>query len=854
MFQPFPSVSLARSRAPTLGHLHRRFIGDGLPSQPDVITFRPAFTPKEFAMHLARSMLPFMLPVVALSCMSPPDAATEMVRISSAATVSASFVDEVYATGLTNPTAMAFAGDGRLFVCQQGGQLRVIKNGALLAAPFVTVTVSSAGERGLLGIAFDPGFASNGFVYVYYTATTPAIHNRVSRFTAAGDVAVAGSEVELLNLENLSTATNHNGGSVHFGPDGKLYVAVGENANGANAQSLNTRLGKILRINTDGTIPGDNPFLGITTGLNRAVWAMGVRNPFTFTFQRGTGRMFIDDVGEVTWEEIDDGIAGSNYGWPTSEGPTTDARFRAPLFAYQHGSSTTTGCAITGGAFYNPSIASFPASFTGKYFFADFCSGWIRLFDPAAGTATDFASGVSSPVDLQVLDTDGALYYLARGNGTVGRIRAATPNQAPQITTQPQSQIRSVGQMVTFSVNATGTAPLAFQWQRNGATIAGASAATFTIAAVAAPDDGATFGVIVSNPAGTVTSALATLTVTGNLPPVPTITAPVANMLYDGGQVVTFAGSASDPEGGMLLPSDLTWRIDFHHDTHLHPFLADTSGIGGGTFTVPTRGETSTNVFFRIHLTARDAAGLTAETFVDLRPRVSTLSLATTPAGLQVTLDGQPIATPAAVPSVAGTIRAVGAPSPQTSGGTAFSFVSWSDGGAGTHDITVPAASAALTATYGGAVSATFVSTLVALHSSQCLDVPGSTTATGARLIQWTCHGGLNQSFELQPVAGVADTFFIRSRSSSLCVNVRRRSTADGGQIIQSTCGNVTNEQFTLVPVTDFGGSKDFMLRAVHSSKCVMVPGSSMTTGTQLAQATCVPTQRNFVWRLAGRP
>src|SRR5882672_6802243 len=132
-----------------------------------------------------------------------------------AATLPANFTESQIASGLTNPTAMAFAPDGRLFVCQQGGQLRVIKNGSLLTTPFVTVTTDSAGERGLLGVTFDPNFATNQFVYVYYTATTPATHNRVSRFTANGDVALAGSEVVILDLNNLSAATNHNGGAIH---------------------------------------------------------------------------------------------------------------------------------------------------------------------------------------------------------------------------------------------------------------------------------------------------------------------------------------------------------------------------------------------------------------------------------------------------------------------------------------------------------------------------------------------------------------------------------------------------------------------------------------------------------------
>src|SRR6185436_16259137 len=155
----------------------------------------------------------------------------------------------LYASGISEGVAMEFAPDGRLFVCEQGGNLRVIKNGVLLSAPFVTLDVNAASERGLLGVAFDPGFAANHYVYVYYTAKLPAIHNRVSRFTAAGDVAATNSELVLLELDNLS-AGNHNGGAIHFGADGKLYIAAGENAVPANAQTLTNLLGKLLRINS----------------------------------------------------------------------------------------------------------------------------------------------------------------------------------------------------------------------------------------------------------------------------------------------------------------------------------------------------------------------------------------------------------------------------------------------------------------------------------------------------------------------------------------------------------------------------------------------------------------------------
>ena len=338
-----------------------------------------------------------------------------------AATLPAGFT-ETEISGLSNPTAMEIAPDGRIFVCQQGGSLRVIKNGALLPTPFITLNVDPNGERGLLGIAFDPNFATNNFLYLYYTVPIDPRHNRVSRFTANGDVVVPGSETIIMELENLTSATNHNGGGLHFGPDGKLYVAVGENATASNAQTLSNRLGKMLRINADGSIPTDNPFFNQAVGNNRSIWAFGLRNPFTFAFQPGTGRMFINDVGQNTWEEINDGIAGSNYGWPDSEGPTSNPAFRAPLFAYTH----AFGCAIAGGAFYNPATVQFPPSFVGKYFFADLCGGWIHFFDPATGTVSDFASGISLPVDLKV-GADGSLYYLSRGSGSVFRVRLTEP-------------------------------------------------------------------------------------------------------------------------------------------------------------------------------------------------------------------------------------------------------------------------------------------------------------------------------------------------------------------------------------------------------------------------------------------
>src|SRR5262245_18304960 len=290
------------------------------------------------------------------------------------------FAESVVARGLTGATAMAVARDGRVFVCEQTGALRVVKAGKLLEAPFVRLAVDSNWERGLIGVALDPGFPEKPYVYLCSISDKPYPHPLVSRFTANGDVAVGGSERVLLEGDDQrklggAIPAGHQGGPMAFGPDGKLYVCVGEQTAGEPAQRLDTFQGKVLRVNADGSIPEDNPFYHSAKGKYRAIWAYGLRNPFGIAFQPGTGRMFVTDVGGSRYEVVNVGKAGANYGWPIVEGPGTRKGFVGPIHAYDR----SVGRCITAGLFYEPTKDHFPDRYRGKYFFCDYIDNWIRV-------------------------------------------------------------------------------------------------------------------------------------------------------------------------------------------------------------------------------------------------------------------------------------------------------------------------------------------------------------------------------------------------------------------------------------------------------------------------------------------
>jgi len=415
------------------------------------------------------------------------------------------------------PTSMAFAPDGRIFCTEKAGKVKIVKNGVVLPTPFLLVTVDQQGERGLSSVALDPDFNTNHFVYIYYTCTTGTIHNRLSRFTANGDVALAGSEVIILEIEPAVNIIHNSGGMV-FGSDGKLFITIGDdepdspiNYTTPNAQNLNNYKGKILRINTDGSVPAGNPFSG-SASANR-IWAYGFRNPWTVAIQPGTGKIFVDDVGQDSFEEINDVTAGGkNYGWPFAEGPSSNPAYTNPVYAYPHGANDVIGCAITGGTFFNPASTNYPSGYTGMYFFIDYCNKQINYIDPNNATQQfNFASSIGGANNYLKVGNDGNLYYNSISQSILYKIINNNNNNAPVIITQPSNANVAPGQQATFSVVVSGATPLTYQWQKNGVNISGANSSSYVINNVQSSDVGA-YRVMVTNSFGNATSNSATLT------------------------------------------------------------------------------------------------------------------------------------------------------------------------------------------------------------------------------------------------------------------------------------------------------------------------------------------------------
>jgi glucose/arabinose dehydrogenase len=659
-----------------------------------------------------------------------------------AATLPPGFNDELVAT-VGAPTALAFTPDERVLITTQPGQLRVVRNGSLLPTPALDLTASicANSERGLLGVAVDPQFTSNHFIYLYYTwkkfdacpsntSTTPV--NRVSRFVL-GDNDVVLPSTELVLIDNIHSPNgNHNGGDLNVGQDGNLYVSVGDGGcdyagggcAGANdaSRDRNVLIGKVLRITRDGAIPAGNPFTGTgtarcsTTGsttpnqICQETYAWGLRNPFRFAFDPNAAgtRWYVNDVGQNVWEEIDEGVAGADYGWNVREGncangSTTNcgpppAGMTNPIYAYDHSS----GCAsITGGAFVPNGL--WPAEYDGKYLFADYVCGSIFRLDPSVTggyTRTAFATGLggSSAVHLAFGPSPSgqSLYYTTYAGG--GQVRRISHNGTPTA--------------VLGATPTSGSAPLAVSFDGSGSSDPNGDALTYvwdfgdgSSTQTSSPTTTHTYGanatytasLRVRDPGG-LTSTPATVVIrVGNTPPAPTITSPAAGFTFAVGQTIALSGSATDLEDGALPASSLRWDVRLNHSgTHTHPLF---TGTGNNlTFAAPAPEDVTAaaNSFLEIDLTATDSGGLSSTVTRLVQPKKVTITLTTTPTGLTLTVNGVSVTGPTQITSWQGWLLALNAPSPQGK----ETFRSWSDGGAQSHSVVTPATSTTYTARF----------------------------------------------------------------------------------------------------------------------------------------------------------
>ena len=598
---------------------------------------------------------------------------------------------QIINSGLSDTSGFEFAPDGRIFILERTGAVKIYKNGTLLPTPFYTFSSVASGDRGLIGITFDPNFAINNFVYFYYTDTD--LRNYLVRMDASTDVFTGTPEVIFQTNEDSNLL--HVGGSVAFGPDGMIYLAIGDNGYPPNAQDLTNPFGKIHRINPDGTAPIDNPFYDIPDA-SQTIWAYGFRNPWRFQFDELTGALYGGDVGNDTWEEVNLIEAGKNYGWPQSEGACTAncTGVTDPIYAYNHDGLSS---AITGGPVYQGN--DFPAEYQGDYFFGDYARGFIRNLNfDANGNVTSmetFDDTAGSVVDLKVHD-DGSLYYITYWPAALYRISYQPENQIPVAVAT--SDIDSGVEPLTINFSSAGSydpegESLTYNWD-----FGDGSTSTDENPIKTYPNVGVyTVNLTVSD--GVNQNQAVPIVINVGLPPTILFGAPDDGSMYRAGDEITFNVFANDAAGFDINDGDIVTDVIFHHDDHTHPFIDDVIGRTG-TFIIPDNGEAAHDTWYEIQTTATDTNGLSTTESIFIYPYKSTVTLATDIIGANVFLDGTPHAAPYTFIGVENFVREISADDYVIIDDELFVFDAWSDGGEQTHNILTPIDDSTYTAQY----------------------------------------------------------------------------------------------------------------------------------------------------------
>jgi glucose/arabinose dehydrogenase/PKD repeat protein len=653
-------------------------------------------------------------------------------------------------SGLTAPTAVTWAPDGRMFIAEKQGRVKVLNPNSTSATTILDISdhVNNWVDRGLLGLAADSSFASNGYLYLLYVHDHDPLHpaksksSRLTRVTVRSDntvvnptspeTVVVGSVVGAgcpapSNTVDCIPADQalHTIGTVRSDPDGTLWLGSGDTTT-TSVQQVAFRTyderslaGKIMHVDRNGRgLPG-HPFCPTDADLTHVctkVYAKGFRNPFRFTLRTGGKGPVVGDVGARAREEVDLLQAGKNYGWPCYEGtvrtpgydatPECAAEYAkegtaqaaaAPIYDYPVGGS---GAVVAGPTY---TATAYPPEYRGDIFVGDYAQGFIRRLKLTAGdqlaSVPGFATNLFGFVDLE-LAPNGNLTYVLFGDGSAGtgevrQLRFASSNRSPVASASASPEYGAAPLTVQFtgsgSSDPDGDA-LTYDWDFGDGT-AHSSAAnpahTYT-------DGTRNFTAKLTVSDGKGGSDAATVTISpGNTPPSATITAPADESTFRAGQPVTLTGQGTDA-GNPLPGSSLRWHVILHHSTHTHD-LGNFTGASAGFTALADHDSDS---FYEIELTATDSRGLSDSDTATIRPETRSFTLQSSPSGAPVTYAGTPHTAPFTHQAAIGFQASISAADRFTQGGKSYEFVSWSDGGARVHTVTIPAANTTLTATY----------------------------------------------------------------------------------------------------------------------------------------------------------
>ena len=723
---------------------------------------------------------------------------------------------DMSAGSLSSPVATAFAPDGRKFVAEKAGRVRVVApSGAVVATPLLDIRtkVNDFSDRGMLGIATDKDFAANGYLYLLYVyELNPLVQDsdapmvsRLTRVTVKPDntlVNPANPETTILGKDVSGPCPQpddlrdcipadykwHTIGTVRSDPvDGTLWLGNGDthphriDATSYRPYDENSLAGKIIHIDRQGRgLPG-HPFCPGETNLDKTctkIYAKGFRNPFRFSLRPGKGPV-VGDVGADKREELDLIAPGRNYGWPCYEGDMrtplydeeprcvqeyakegTAAAATPPNWSYDHGA----GASIVAGPVYEGT--GYPSDYRGDIFVADYVQGWVkRLEVDAAERVTavyDFAREWPTGVELQAAPGTGDIAYTDLGYGAapagVRRFEYTGSTNAPP-TAAASGTPTSGPAPLAVSFSGAGSADpdgdaLTYLWQfGDDSAPSGATNPSHTYAAPGTY----TATLTVEDGNGNADSDTVTITV-GNSAPTASIAAPADESLYRDGVAVALRGSATDREDAALPESAYAWRVLLHHGSHIHEH---SSATGSQASFVPAT-DHDADSYYEIRLTVTDSGGLASTTTAEVRPQTSKLTLASSPAGAPVEYVGvQPAPAPLTRVAAVGYRATISAAETFVRDGVTYRFSGWSDGGARQHEVTVPAADSTLTASYVPEGTQTLSFTP---EADTWVDATRPTTSFGTSSQMEVDTSPLSQSFVRFRVAGVAGRQIVGAR------------------------------------------------------------------------------------------